>query len=109
MSNKNKIDLNDPWLKSQGEPVSTSLTFEPDEFREYIEHFDLSEEQENELLETVWHIMKTFVELGFGLDSVQNIFYGIVENALQLESDSVEEKDHTKQIAAPKGNNEKGP
>ena len=44
--------------------------FDADEYRPYLDGFDLTEEQANELLATLWDIMKAFVELGFGVDSI---------------------------------------
>ena len=45
--------------------------FNPDDYRDDLNEFDLTEEQENELLEALWNIMSSFVAIGFGLDSVQ--------------------------------------
>lgn len=47
------------------------LVLNPDRYRAHLEGFDLTKEQEDELLSTLWDIMRTFVEIGFGLDSVQ--------------------------------------
>ena len=44
-----------------------------DRYREHVAEFDLTEEQKTELLRTLWSIMKSFVDLGFGVDSVQHI------------------------------------
>jgi hypothetical protein len=51
--------------------VVPMLQLEPDKYREYLDEFDMSIEQQNELLETLFNIMRTFVEIGFDLDSVQ--------------------------------------
>ncbi len=79
------------------------LQLDPEEYRDYLAAFDLSEAQQNELLETLFHILRTFVEIGFGLDPVQNIFSGIVEKALQEESGTLENKEHFNQIATSEG------
>ena len=55
----------------QDERGMKPLTLDPDEYREYLEGFDLDEARKNELLAVLWNIMRTFVEIGFGLDSVQ--------------------------------------
>ena len=47
------------------------LALNPDEYREDLDEFDLTREQQDELLGILWNIMRTFVEIGFGLDSVQ--------------------------------------
>lgn len=53
-------------------PAYTSPpAFDPDKYRIYLENSELTEDQQREYLEILWSIMMTFVELGFGLDSVQ--------------------------------------
>lgn len=50
-----------------GYPV---LTFDADDYRDYVRDMNLTEEQENELLRTLWSIIVQFVDLGFGIESV---------------------------------------
>jgi hypothetical protein len=45
--------------------------FDPEKYRSYLEDTELSHEQQTEYLKVLWSIMTTFVELGFGVDSVQ--------------------------------------
>ena len=47
------------------------LQLDPDDYREDLAEFDLTAQQENELLEVLWNIMASFVAMGYGLDSVQ--------------------------------------
>ena len=47
------------------------LQLDPDKYREYLEEFDMTIEEQNELLETLWHIMRTMVELSFDLDKIE--------------------------------------
>ena len=47
------------------------LALDPDEYREDLDEFDLTRAQQDEMLAVLWNIMRTFVEIGFGLDSVQ--------------------------------------
>lgn len=54
--------------KTQG---GGTLACDPEKYREYLDGFDLSEEEQNELLKTLWTIMAGFVDLGFGVDSIQ--------------------------------------
>jgi len=49
----------------------TPLQLDLDEYRDDLAEFNLTEQQENELLEVLFNIMRTYVEIGFGLDSVQ--------------------------------------
>ncbi len=50
---------------------SGSVEFKAEDYLQHIEEFDLSEEQQNELLQTLWNIMSTFVDIGWGVDTVQ--------------------------------------
>lgn len=50
---------------------SVACVFDIEKYRQDLEDFDLTDEQTRELLRTLWSIMTTFVELGFGVDSVQ--------------------------------------
>jgi len=68
---KNKYDLNEVWNRSQQKHVDGELTCDPEKYREYLDEFELSEQEEGELLGTLWMIMASFVDMGFGVDSVQ--------------------------------------
>lgn len=39
-------------------------------YRGLVENFELSPEEEAELIKSIWTIMAAFVDLGFGLDSI---------------------------------------
>lgn len=51
--------------------AATPLKFEPDDYRHHVDEFDLTEEQQNELLASLWSIMSTLVDIGWGVDTVQ--------------------------------------
>lgn len=51
-----------------GYPV---LTFDADDYREYVQDMNLSDSQEQELLGALWSIIVQFVDLGFGIEPVQ--------------------------------------
>lgn len=71
MTNKDKSDLNEQWRSAQDQPDPTGPPCDLQKYREYVEDFDLSEEEQTELLKTLWMIMAAFVDLGFGVDSIQ--------------------------------------
>ncbi|MEW8372665.1 MAG: hypothetical protein AB2722_02050 [Candidatus Thiodiazotropha sp.] len=71
MTDKEKFDLNEQWLSAQGEPVPPPPQCDLEKYREHVKDFDLSEEEQAELLQTLWSIMAAFVDLGFGVDSIQ--------------------------------------
>jgi hypothetical protein len=46
-------------------------------WRPYLDDFDITEEQKAEIIRILWNMMITFVDLGFGQESVQRIFPAI--------------------------------
>lgn len=45
-----------------------SLQLDPAKYRAEVDDFDITEAQKQELLLTLWSIMRSFVELGFSVD-----------------------------------------
>ncbi len=77
------------------------LNFEPDDFRHHLNEFDLNEEQQTELLQSLWTIMNTLVDIGWGVDTVQILlpeFYKDVapdsEKLLESQNTSKFDQDH---------------
>jgi len=50
---------------------SATLPCDTDKYREHLEEYELSKQEEDELLKVIWSIMAGFVEMGFGVDSIQ--------------------------------------
>jgi hypothetical protein len=76
--------------------AATPLKFESDDYRHHVEEFDLTEEQQNELLASLWSIMSTMVDIGWGVDSVQlllpDLFSEVAPDSEKLlESDNAPE------------------
>src|SRR5688572_12119081 len=77
------------------EPAAQHLAIPPLNAQRYLEQLDeleLPEEQKTEILNALWHIMATFVELGFGVDSVQNILPAVAEISFESQADGVEKE-----------------
>jgi hypothetical protein len=51
-----------------------ALEPDPARYRAALAEFDLTEAQETELLQTLWSIMHTFVEMGFTVDVCGQLF-----------------------------------
>lgn len=47
--------------------------FDAEEFREFIDKIDATEEQKIEYLQLLWKIAITFVDISFGVDSTQRV------------------------------------
>lgn len=61
-----------------------------DEYREYLDDFEISETQKEELLRTVWWIAMTFVDIGWKVDSVQLCLPELGEISLGEDDDALE-------------------
>lgn len=58
-----------------------ALKLNPDRYREHLSTFDLSDDQQNELMLILWNIMTTLVDIGWGVDTVQYFLPEIFENS----------------------------
>lgn len=63
-------NIKEYFEESSGTRRPDEPNFDPDDYRAELADFDLTEEQANALLGTLWEMMKAFVELGFGADSI---------------------------------------
>lgn len=73
--------------------AAAPLVLEPDDYRHHLDDFDLTEEQQNELLETLWSIMSIFVDIGWGVDTVQMFFPDIFAEVAPDSEKLLESKD----------------
>ena len=69
------------------------LNMDPEEYRDQLKEFELTPEQEVELLQILWNIMATMVDLGWGLDYIQ------ITEALRAGSNAVNQEDCGQQVA----------
>lgn len=67
---RDQMNKEDDILVGDRAPISGTPAFDAEEYLPYVAEFDLTEEQASELLATLWEIMKAFVDLGFGVDSI---------------------------------------
>lgn len=54
-------------------PARPTLTLDVALYQKYLDDAELSAEQKQEFIETLWNIIVAFVDLGFGIDSVQTV------------------------------------
>ena len=62
--------MNDLSVKGCASSSPSHMTLNPDEFRHHLEDLNISVEEENELLQSLWHIMSMMVDLGWGVDNI---------------------------------------
>ncbi|BBK42780.1 hypothetical protein STVA_28000 [Allostella vacuolata] len=64
----------DREFSEAGAAVPPALELDVERYRGDLAGFDLNEDQQRELLETLWSIMRSFVELGFTVDVCGQVF-----------------------------------
>lgn len=70
-----------PETALDAEFIAPPLRLNPDDYRQELAAFDMTKEQENEMLEVLWHIMKTMVEIGWGVNNVQYLLPDVFKTA----------------------------
>lgn len=90
------------------ETGATPPPFDDPKYRAEISDLDLTEEQATEFLRTLDFILRTFVDLGWGVDSVQNFIPALKEISSQAQADELEQKKNIGEFnsAATKGKQE---
>jgi hypothetical protein len=53
-----------------------ALHFDPEKYRQFVERYDLSEIQKQQLMDDVWRITVSFVDYGFGIHPLQYVIDG---------------------------------
>jgi hypothetical protein len=48
-----------------------TLLFDPENYIAHLKHLDVTDEQANAFLSSLWHIMHSMVDMGMGLNSIQ--------------------------------------
>lgn len=66
-----------------------SLSIDWDLYGSMLEDSDLSEEQQRELIESLWSIVMAFVDLGFGIHPIQQVCGEDEDNLAQAIADMV--------------------
>lgn len=76
MSKDDKTDLPDLAELEVSTEFSTppALELDTSKYLPDVEDFDMTEAQKIELLETLWEIMRAFVELGFDVNICEQLF-----------------------------------
>ena len=71
------------------------LSFDPEEYEQDLQDCDFTPEQQAAVLKALWQIMGAFVDMGFGVDSLQFALPKIFEKLAEDSRDMLEQKDNT--------------
>ena len=67
--------------------------FDADEYRDALIEFPLNREQEDALLQALWEIMRSFVDIGWGVDTVQLVLPELFDEKALDEARVIEHDD----------------
>lgn len=59
--------------KHYSDKALPACAFDPSDYVDELGDLNLSKEQKVDLLHSLWHVVGTFVDIGFGMDSAQYI------------------------------------
>jgi len=83
------------------------LDFDPDQYRDDISEYYPTKEQQDEVLRILWDVMRTFVDIGWGVDGVQMVLPELFEKAGADSGKLVERKEANNFNAASENHSEK--
>lgn len=79
-------------MNTETQGISSALydetTLDISEYQAYLKDMGLTDEQAQEYLRTLWYIVATFVDMGWGVEATQSILQ-------QMAQDSFQETSHT--------------
>jgi len=81
--------------RTEAAPAGSDAPFEEEKYLPELENADLTDEQKSELLQALWSIMKTFVDLGFGVNSIHRFLPELAAESSESEADRVESENQT--------------
>jgi len=70
MADRNDMDIHDSAAAAPASPKHPVLEIDFLKYLELTKDFDMTEDQQRELIEALWDIMMAFVDMGFGIDAV---------------------------------------
>ncbi len=88
-----------------------TLTIDVDKYQAYLDGADMTPEQKDEYLRAVWSVVMTFVELGFGVHPLQEV-WGKDAEALdykgEKDSNGNRSKEEQERMRGPQGRAPRG-
>lgn len=70
-------------IETNKQNALSSLTLDVSRYDQFLEECDWSEEQKAQFLNSLWHIVVTFVDLGFGMDATQAACGKLLKSAFE--------------------------
>ena len=70
--------------------------FNPDDYRNDLSDCDLTTQQQNEILQTLWNFIRAMVDIGWGLDSAQKFLAAFTHEISQAADQYGNDKEHNR-------------
>lgn len=95
MKRTNESEICSPITSEQANANALQpLHLNPEEYRHALADLDISQAQQDALLYALWHIISTFVDMGWGVDTVRIVLPELFENAGSDSQKMLEQKHH---------------
>lgn len=101
------MSKNNLTYKEQFHDPPHDVGFNPDEYMEDLKDCDLSDEQKHEMLQALWHIMSSMVDLGWGVDTVHIVLPELFSKAADENNALPVNPQNAKRESSPANNNDK--
>lgn len=76
--------------KNASKDFKLTVQFNPADYMQYLDGMDITDEQAEEMLRTLWDMMVQFVDFGFNLNTdADSTFNEMVHSAIHLDSENV--------------------
>lgn len=96
MTDNDNFKSDEELTSLQALPLIEPPKCDIEKYREQVEVFDLTTEEEDELIKSLWMIMAAFVDIGFGVDSIQLLSSSNLKQGLAPTSNLDKQDEHFK-------------
>ncbi len=90
-----KVETENAAMTADNAIQPPSLALDINKYRTYLNDSDLTDQQAEELLRTLWQVMQTMVNIGWGVDTLNIILPELFNPQAPKDSDT--------EISSPKG------
>lgn len=76
-------EFHEPTLEESNAQYVLPPNLDLEKHRDELKKYKLSKQEETEFLQTLWNIMRTMAEMGWGIEQSQTILNGLFDKASQ--------------------------
>ena len=84
---------NDYLRSADDAQPASALALDTDRYLPELEEFDITEDQKIEMLQTLWSLMRAFVDIGWGVDSIHHVLPDLAAITSESDADEIDSED----------------